>query len=62
MIPLQVWCGPEGLRYNSSMTATLEGVSGHQHATAAVCPRGRLGTHFTGGWVGPRASLDVQKN
>jgi len=36
-------------------------VSGQQHALAALYPRERPGTHFTGGWVGPRASLDGQK-
>ena len=25
-------------------------------------PRERPGTHFTGGWVGPRAGLDVRKS
>ena len=40
------------------MTAALEGVSGQQHAPAARYPRERAGTHFTGGWMGPRAGLD----
>jgi len=40
------------------MTAALEGMSGQQQAPAALYPRERLGTHFTGGWVGPRACLD----
>ena len=40
------------------MTAALEGVSGQQHAPAALYPRERTGIHFTGGWVGPRAGLD----
>jgi len=31
---------------------------GQKHAPAALYPRERLGTHFTGGWVGPRAGLD----
>jgi len=43
------------------MTAVLEGVSGQQHATAALNPQERHGTHFTGGWVGSRAGLDGQK-
>ena len=34
------------------MTAALEGVSGQQHAPAAIYPRKRPGTHFTGSWVG----------
>jgi len=36
-------------------------VSGQQHAPAAINPRERPGTHFTRGWVGPRASLDGQE-
>jgi len=31
------------------MTAALEGVSGQQHTPAALYPRVRPGTHFTGG-------------
>ena len=37
-------------------------VSGQQHAPAALYPRERPGTHFTGGWVGPRAGLDGAEN
>jgi len=40
------------------MTATLEGVSCQQHAPPALYPLERPGTHFTEGWVGPRAGLD----
>jgi hypothetical protein len=36
-------------------------VSGQQHASAALYPRERPSTHFTGGWVGPRAGLDGLK-
>jgi hypothetical protein len=36
-------------------------VSGQQHAPAALYPRERVITHFTGGWVGPRAVLDWRK-
>jgi hypothetical protein len=37
------------------------GVSGQHHAPAALYPGERnLGTHCTGGWVGPRAGLDVE--
>ena len=44
------------------MTAALEGgVSGQQHAPAALYPWERPGTHFTGGWVGPRAGLEGLK-
>jgi len=40
---------------------TRRGVSGQQHAPAALYPWERPGTHFTGGWVGLRASLDGRK-
>ena len=43
------------------MTAALEGVSGQQYAPAALYPPERTGTHFTGGWVDPRAGLDGRK-
>jgi len=36
-------------------------VSGQQHAPAALYPRERPGTLFTGGWVSPRAGLDERK-
>ena len=32
-------------------------MSGQQYAPYALYPRERPGTHFTGGWVGPRAGL-----
>jgi len=41
---------------------TRTGVSGQQHVPAALHPRERPGTHFTGGWAGPRAGLDGRKN
>ena len=37
------------------------GVSGQQHAPAALYPRETPGTHCTGGWVDPRADLDGWK-
>jgi len=37
------------------------GVSGQQYALAALYPQERPSTHFTGGWVGPRAGLDRRK-
>jgi len=39
------------------MTAALKGVSGQKHDPAALYPRERPGTHFTGSWVGPRAGM-----
>jgi len=44
------------------MTAAVErGMSGQQHALAALYPREGSGTHFRRGWVGPRADLDGRK-
>jgi len=43
------------------MTAALKGVSGQQHAPAALYPWESLVTHRTVGWVGPRAGLDWRK-
>ena len=40
---------------------TRRGVSGQQHAPAALYPWERPGTHRTGGWVGPRAGLEGRK-
>jgi len=36
-------------------------MGGQQHAPAALDPQERPGTHFTEGWVGPRAGLDGRK-
>jgi len=52
VIPLQARCGPEGgQRYSSTLPCPRhwKGVSGQQHAPAALYPRERPGTHFTGG-------------
>ena len=43
------------------MTAALEGGSGQQHVPAAIYPREITGTHFTGGWVGPRDGMGWRK-
>jgi len=59
--PLQARCGPEvGYRYSSTLPwpQHQKGMSGQQHALAALYSRERPGTHFTGGWAGPRAGLD----
>jgi len=42
--------------------STRRWVSGQQHSLAALYTRERHGTHFTGGWVGPRAGLDGAEN
>ena len=44
------------------MTAALEGVSGQQHAPAALNTRDRPGTGFTGRWVDFRAGLEVSED
>jgi hypothetical protein len=37
------------------------GVSGQRHSPAALCPAERTtGNHYTGGWVGLRAGLDIE--
>ena len=35
---------------------------GGQHQASAALPRESPGTHYTGGWVGPRAGLDGAVN
>ena len=40
---------------------TRRSESGQQHDPAALHPRERPGTHFTGGWMGPMAGLDGRK-
>jgi hypothetical protein len=45
----------------SFTTSALDGVSVQRHAPAALYSRGKdLITHWTGGWVGPRAGLDTE--
>jgi hypothetical protein len=48
-------------RGDSFMTSALDGLSGQRQAPAAFYPRGKDPvTHWTGGWVGPRAGLDTE--
>ena len=44
------------------MTAGLGGLEWSAVRPAYNLPRERSDTHFTGGWVGPGAGLDGQKN
>jgi hypothetical protein len=45
----------------SFTTSALDEGDGQPHAPAALYPRGKdPGTHWTGGWVGPRAGLDTE--
>jgi hypothetical protein len=49
-------------RYSSYsfLDFAVDGVSGQRHAPAALYPLEITpGTHWTGGWVGPRAGLDT---
>ena len=49
-------------RYRPGVSQRVgRGVSGQQHAPAALYPRERPGTHYTGGWVSPRIGLDGRK-
>ena len=43
------------------MTAALEGSEWSAARPGRTFPQERAGTHFTGGWVGPRAGLDGRK-
>jgi len=43
------------------MTAALEGGEWSAARPGHTLPRETPGTHFTGGWVGPRAGLDGRK-
>jgi hypothetical protein len=58
------WRRLEERRYSSYSfsTSALDGMSGQRHAPAALLPPGKgpPGTHYTGGWVGPRAGLDTE--
>jgi len=45
----------------SSMTAALEGGEWSAARPGSLYSQERPGTHFTGGWVGPRAGLDERK-
>jgi len=49
------------LQLYSFSTWRMMAVGGQRHATAALSPVRRPGTHCTGGWVGPRAYLDAYK-
>jgi hypothetical protein len=49
--------------FSHSLTSALDGVSGQLHAPAAFPPgKDPTGTHWVGGWVGPRAVLVDVKN
>jgi hypothetical protein len=51
------------MRYSSYsfLTSALVGVSGQNHAPAGINLQGKdSGTHWMGGWVGPRAGLDTE--
>jgi hypothetical protein len=51
--------GPEGkYRYSSTLSLTSDVSVGQHHALDDLPLVKRSGVHFTGGWVGPSASLD----
>jgi hypothetical protein len=52
----------EGMNSSYSFsTSALDKVSGQRHARPRFTPRERTpGTHWTGGWVGPRAGMDTE--
>jgi len=41
-----------------SLTSALDGVGGQSHAPNTFLPEEKLGTHFIGSLVDPRASVD----
>ena len=64
VFPLQAGLWPRGwveVQLYSSMTAALEGGEGSASRPGRSLPRERPGTHCTGGWLGPRASVDGRK-
>jgi hypothetical protein len=47
--------------FHSFTTSALDGLSGQRQAPAVLYPQGKAhGTHWIGGWVGPRAGLDTE--
>jgi len=44
-----------------SRTSARDGGGGSAPSPGRLYPRERPGTHFIGGWVGPRAGLDGRK-
>jgi hypothetical protein len=47
--------------FYSFLISAIDELSGQRHASAALYPWERIpGTHWTWGWVGPRAGLDRQ--
>ena len=51
--------GSRGIALPFHDYGTRRGVRGQRHAPAALYLRERTGTYCTGGWVGPRAGLDM---
>jgi hypothetical protein len=59
-VPLEAWTGPEVGRGIALLFRDLGARRWcGQHYAPAALPRERPGTHCTGGWVDPRAGLDV---
>jgi len=56
--------GPEGEQRCSStfcLTSALDGMDGQLHALIALAPGKRPGNDYIGGWVGPRAGVNVRR-
>ena len=52
--------GTEGGRYSSSIsiTSAVDVMGGQGNILVALPLEKRTGTHFAGGWVGPKAGMD----
>ena len=61
MIPLQAYVAQRVGRGIALLFHDRDTRRGCVVTPAALYPRERPGTHFTGGWVGPRAGLDGRK-
>ena len=50
--------GEYGYSSTLSLISAVDGVDVYLHALAALPPGKRPGTHFIGGWIGPRVGLN----
>jgi hypothetical protein len=61
-VPQHIYEGGGERSYSSYSLTSLDGVSGQRHAAAVLYSREKIpGTHWTGGWVGPRVGLDTEE-
>jgi hypothetical protein len=47
--------------FTFSLTSALDYVVGQRHAPNTLLPEEKIGTHFIGGWVDARASVDGRR-